>query len=91
MFRALKVTALLCALLLTPSTAVFAQVKPSRTTMSGEPVQSIMWVGNSFFYYNNSMHNHVSNVIRAADPQSRPRGTSITISGAGIEWHDIES
>ena len=31
-----------------------AQVKPKRTDI-GEPVQSTMWVGNSFFYFNNSM------------------------------------
>ncbi len=67
-----------------------AQVKPKRTDI-GEPVQSTMWVGNSFFYYNNSMHNHVGNLVRAADPKSNPRGTSITISGSGIEWHDMES
>jgi len=70
--------------------AAHAQVKPKRTDI-GEPVQSTMWVGNSFFYYNNSMHNHVGNLVRAADPKARPRGTSITISGSGIEWHDLES
>jgi hypothetical protein len=77
--------------LISLSNAVCAQVKPKRTDMGSEPVQSTMWVGNSFFYYNNSMHNHVGNLIRAADPQARPRGTSITISGSGIEWHDMES
>ena len=68
-----------------------AQVKPKRTDLGAEPVQSTMWIGNSFFYYNNSMHNHVGNLVRAADPQSRPRATSITISGSGIEWHDLDS
>ena len=88
-----KNTAALFALLflLSLSNAVPAQVKPKRTTLGGDPVQSTLWVGNSFFYYNNSMHNHVSNLVRAADPQSRPRGTSVTISGSGIEWHDMES
>jgi hypothetical protein len=81
------VFALLAALLVN---AALAQVRPSRTEI-GEPVRSTMWVGNSFFYYNNSMHNHVSNVVRAADPKSRPRATSVTISGSGIEWHDLES
>lgn len=73
------------------SLAVHAQVKPKRTQLTGEAVQSLMWVGNSFFYYNNSMHTHVLNVIRAAEPQSRVRATSVTISGSGIEWHDMES
>src|SRR5947207_1108519 len=78
-------------LLISLSYAAQSQVKPKRTEIGGAPPQSVMWVGNSFFYYNNSMHNHVQNLIRAADPQSRPRATSVTISGSGIEWHDMES
>ena len=53
--------------------------------------QSILWVGNSFFYYNNSMHNVFINIVRSADAQARPRGTSVTISGSGMDWHDMES
>jgi len=33
---------------------LFAQTKPRRTEIGGEPPRSIMWVGNSFFYYNNN-------------------------------------
>jgi hypothetical protein len=68
-----------------------AQSKPARTVVGGEAPQSVLWVGNSFFYYNNSMHGHVLNLIRAADPKSRARGVSVTISGSGIDWHDMES
>ena len=70
--------------------SALAQTKPSRTDI-GEPVQSTMWVGNSFFYYNNSMHNHLGSLVSATNPTARVRGTSITISGSGIEWHDLES
>jgi hypothetical protein len=48
-------------------------------------------VGNSFFYYNNSMHSHVAGLVRAADPKAAPRATSVTISGSGIDWHDMTS
>lgn len=34
---------------------------------------------------------HAQHHVRAADPQARPRATSVTISGSGIEWHDLES
>ena len=78
-------------LLVVLSAAVLAQTKPRRTDVGGEPPQLVMWVGNSFFYYNNSMHNHALNLIRAADPQRRARGVSVTISGSGIDWHDMES
>jgi hypothetical protein len=86
-----SITLLWLLLLLSLSTTAPAQTKPKRTTIGAEPVVSTMWVGNSFFYYNNSMHNHFGNLVRAADPQARPRGTSVTISGSGIEWHDLES
>jgi hypothetical protein len=77
--------------LISLSDAVLAQTKPKRMDVGGESPQSLLWVGNSFFYYNNSMHSHVGNLIRAADPQSRPRAVSVTISGSGIDWHDMES
>ena len=68
-----------------------AQTRPARTEVGGEPPTAILWVGNSFFYYNNSLHNHVLGLVRAADPRSRARATSVTISGSGIDWHDLES
>src|SRR5262250_3051465 len=77
--------------LISLSSDLLAQTKPKRTDFGGEPPQSILWVGNSFFYYNNSMHSHVLRLAAAADPKSRARGVSATISGSGIDWHDMES
>jgi hypothetical protein len=48
-------------------------------------------VGNSFFYYNNSLHNHFGRLAASADGAPRVRSTSVTISGAGLDWHDVES
>ena len=53
-------------------------------------VKSMLWVGNSFFYYNNSMHGHVGLLLAAAG-ESGHRSTSATISGSGINWHDVEA
>ena len=53
-------------------------------------VKSMLWVGNSFFYYNNSMHGHVGRLLTAAG-QKGNRSTSATISGSGINWHDMEA
>jgi hypothetical protein len=86
-FLPIFVLALIACLSATSS----AQNRPIRTELNGTAPQSILWVGNSFFYYNNSMHNHVLNLVRAADPTSSPRATSVTISGSGIDWHDMES
>ena len=51
-------------------------------------VKSMLWVGNSFFYYNNSMHGHVTQLLGAAG-QKGHRSSSATISGSGINWHDV--
>jgi len=87
-----KATALVCLLSLASlCTSFAAQPKPARTDAGPEPVRSILWVGNSFFYYNNSMHGHYNELARAAEPDGRHRGTSVTISGSGLDWHDMAS
>lgn len=79
------------ALLALCSGGAVAQTKPKLTDV-GDPKTAI-FIGNSFFYYNNSMHAHVLSMRRAADPQNRAayRNTSVTISGSGFDWHDVES
>jgi hypothetical protein len=88
-----KATALLAfVFLLALSGFASAQTKPMRTALDGgAAAQSTLWVGNSFFYYNNSMHGHVGNLLRADDPKTPARGVSVTISGSGIDWHDMEA
>jgi len=73
------------------SGAVSAQVQPKRTQLDGAPPKSILWVGNSFFYYNNSMHNHLRRMASASEPKISLRSTSVTISGSGFDWHDMDS
>ena len=70
-----------------------AQTKPSVTTLGPDFPTSEIFIGNSFFYYNNSMHNHVTLMEKAADPghAKRYRATSVTIGGSGLDWHDVES
>jgi len=76
-----RLAPLLCLALLLPFAAA-AQTKPQRADFGGEPPQSILWVGNSFFYYNNSMHTHLLRLVAAADPKSRARGNTYV---AGID------
>ena len=50
-----------------------------------------MFVGHSFFYYNNSLHNHLGKLIKA-DPQIDDiKRRSITINGSSLSWHNVES
>ena len=87
-----KATAFLALFFLVAlSNAVLAQTRPSRTVFDGAPPRSILWVGNSFFYYNNGMHNYVGRLVRASGPKMRHRSTSVTISSSGLDWHDMES
>jgi hypothetical protein len=73
------------------TTPVTAQVNPKVTDAGVERPASVIYIGNSFFYYNNSLHNHVTQLIRAADPSYQFRSTSVTISGSGSDWHDVGS
>jgi hypothetical protein len=75
--------------LLVSGTAL-AEPKPQRTD-PGAQVRSVLWVGNSFFYYNNSMHKHVTELGHGLDPSVELRGVSVTISGSGLDWHDVAS
>ena len=54
-------------------------------------VSSIMLIGNSFFYYNNSLHNHLGDLYDADPELDTPRRRSITINGSSLSWHDVES
>lgn len=64
---------------------------PARRDIGSAPVESILWVGNSFFYYNDSMHNHFGQLVRSASRDARVRGISVTVSGSGLDWHDMDS
>jgi hypothetical protein len=63
---------------------------PAAVATPSSPPKALLWVGNSFFYYNNSMHGHVAQLTRG-DKSITHRGVSVTISGSGIDWHDVAS
>jgi hypothetical protein len=67
-----------------------AAAQPVRLDPAARP-QSMMWVGNSFFYYNNSMHGHFGQLQASLGDRPGVRSTSVTISGSGLDWHDMES
>ncbi|MGH2361815.1 MAG: hypothetical protein ACRDGM_14910, partial [bacterium] len=54
------------------SNAVWAQAAQSPKVRQ-PPVETpkrILFVGNSYLYYNDSLHNHVRRIVIAADPAS---------------------
>ena len=68
-----------------------AQTKPKVVETGVTAPQTAIFIGNSFFYYNNSMHNHLLLLARAAEPPIKMRAVSVTISGSGFGWHDVGS
>jgi hypothetical protein len=84
---------LLCAVLLgvCMTGLLWAQTKPKLLDAGVENPASAIYIGNSFFYYNNSLHGHVGLLIRAADAGNNFRSASVTISGSGFDWHDVNS
>ena len=80
------------ALLLNACATTQPQVKVALVT-GPEQTKAVLWVGNSFFYYNNSMHGHVSQLIRSSSMPDKAghRSVSATISGSGINWHDLDA
>jgi hypothetical protein len=78
-------------MLLFTGDTVLAQTHPEVTRLDPDKAQSFLWVGNSFFYYNNSMHGHVGALSAASGQGKTLRGVSVTISGSGLDWHDVAS
>ena len=63
---------------------------PSVKSLSSPP-NRVLYVGNSFFYYNNSMHGHVREMVADGAKDTKYNGVSVTISGSGLDWHDVAS
>jgi hypothetical protein len=70
-----------------------AQTKPLVTTLGPDFPKTGIFIGNSFFYYNNGLPGHLSLMEKAADPANKLayRNTMVTIGGSGFDWHDVES
>ncbi|MES2687445.1 MAG: hypothetical protein V4706_11530, partial [Pseudomonadota bacterium] len=80
-FKPLLSTALVLAVAFGAATGALAQTKSKVKDVGDRPASSI-YIGNSFFYYNNSLHNQVGQLIAAGQPGFRHRASSATISGS---------
>ena len=54
-------------------------------------LNSLMFVGNSFFYYNNSLHNHLRKIISGNKSVDTISTRSITINGSSLSWHPVDA
>ena len=86
MKASLRALALVLALAATPA---LAQTRPAVTEPGPAPA-SVIWIGNSFFYFNNGISGYVSQFLAAARKPA-VRSSLVTISGSGFDWHDVDS
>ncbi len=92
--RKLKIIAAVlygAALLVLAGCTSMGQAVPSATATPAGPPASVIYIGNSFFYYNNSMHGQISQMVKEGLPGHKYRSSSVTISGSGLDWHDVDS
>lgn len=54
-------------------------------------LESVMFVGNSFFYYNNSLHNHLRKIISGDSSVETINTRSVTINGSSLSWHSVDA
>ena len=73
------------------ATAAHAQLAPKRATAGDEPVRSVIWVGNSFYYFNNGIHRFMNGFSGPAASDARVRSVLVGIGGSGLDWHDVDS
>jgi hypothetical protein len=71
--------------------AALAQNAPAVAEIGMEAPNRILFVGNSYLYYGDSLHNHVVRMARAAYPDETFTYKSATIGGAYLDHHDINS
>lgn len=75
-----------------PAALVGTAEKPKITHLKRRRPTDILFVGNSYFYYNDSLHNHVERMAIAAGLFKEPElgYKSATIGGAALHDHNID-
>lgn len=75
-----------------PSAVIGTAEKPNVTHLKARRPTDILFVGNSYFYYNDSLHNHVERMAIAAGLFKEPElgYKSATIGGAALHDHNID-
>jgi hypothetical protein len=69
-----------------------AQTRPAVRDLGAAAPTSAIFIGNSFFYYNNGITNHVGGLVRGTGTAPQPfRSTLVGIGGSNMQWHDVNS
>ncbi|MDQ7729183.1 DUF4886 domain-containing protein [Halomonas sp. SpR8] len=70
-----------------------ADVEPQLDALKSPNPKQLLYVGNSYQYYNNSLHNYVKRMVAAAQPDiaEQLNSKSVTISGAYLSQHEVKN
>src|SRR5258708_12232074 len=73
-------------------TTALAQTRPAVTGLGPDFAKTGIFIGNSFFYYNNGLPGHLSLMEKAADPDRKQdyRNTMVTIGAPGFDFPDVQ-
>lgn len=82
----------LFALFVSTSAAALATPAPAVKAPQVDTPTRVLFVGNSYLYYGDSLHNHVRRMAMAADPRLEKKMAykSATIGGAKLAHHNID-
>ncbi|WP_421952168.1 hypothetical protein [Pelagibacterium sp.] len=78
------------AMVVLASTSAFGQdmaPQPGAADFGLDAPKQILFVGNSYFYYNDSLHNHTSRMVGEGEGIEDLAFRSITISGGSLDMH----
>jgi hypothetical protein len=77
---------------LLPASAM-AEAGTQADSLDSPNPEQLLYVGNSYLYYNNSLHNYVKRMVAATHPDMAERlnSKSATISGAYLSQHEVKS
>lgn len=71
------------------ASVALGQTTPKVTGLGPTPPKNVLWVGNSFFFYNKGLSTLVWQLLESADPDNDFDSRMATISGAALSVHDL--
>lgn len=78
------------ALVLCAVGAAARDIAPAVTAPQVDTPKRVLFVGNSYTYYNGSLHVHANRIARGGDTANRYDYRAATIAGAPLHYHAIE-
>lgn len=73
-------------------TNILFSLEPTIKGLENKKPERLLYIGNSYLYYNDSLHNHVRRMLEEYYKKDIDRGNykSVTISGSRLSDHNIE-